>query len=610
MAQSYSLPAYDGAVRESTLGGHRATFGAFVVALFMLVLPLGAPAAHAETPSGLAVTLSEVTLSEPSADGTVKISGRVTNRSGTPLHSVNVTLWRSTVLLRSSNIVAAALEAERSPLGKEMSEVPTCVAELTSTGVTMSPGESEAFTVSAKLSEVEIVFPNASYWVGVNASASRTANGKAEVNGRARTLITLPGETTPAVSSVIEISAPPRQVAPDLFMDDDLVSDIAARLDVFADTASQPGYGYVLDPALVAELEDMADGYQVIASKGATQGKGAEAASALLAKLRALPASGYAARFALADPTVGDAEVRAARATQQVGMWLRALPDNSLAAAVQPSKVTLSGTLADQPINNAAVLMAMARVNPQVRLIRTTEDLVVDRLATPSWLERTPLAASANPKPPAEPQVDEKLVAKLNSLAAEMTKYGSAAPDSGASRLVDAQYARGASHWWDTDSSGRSTFLEEVDARLGGGAFGEGITLDVTPRFSMSSSESQFPVTLTNHLADQTVVRLIVTTDSPQRISFAQPEPLTLRHGASQTVTLVAKAESNGVVMARIHVETLDGHRLTPDSSVVVETTNLGRIGWVIVIVSGAVLVVTTARRIRQVRAQQREIRL
>ncbi len=610
MAQSYSLPAYDGAVRESTLGGPRAAFGALALALSLLAFLFPAPLAHAETPGGLTVTLSKVTLSEPTPDATVTLSGRVTNRSGMPLHDAQVTLWRSTVLLRSSHILSSALEAEQSPLGKAMSELPSGVVALTEDGATMSPGQSEAFTVKAKLSDLDLTLPNASYWVGINASASRTADGDTNAAGQARTLITLIGDTAPIVSSVIEISAPPRQVAPDLFLNDDLVSDIAARLDLFADAASQPEYSFVLDPALVAELEDMADGYRVITDSGTTPGKGVDAAAALLTKLRALPTSGYACRFAMADPNVGDAEARSARAAHQVGLRLKVLPEDVLDTAVQPATVTPVGVLADQPVNGAAVLLAMARVSPQVRLIRTTDDLVEDRLATPSWLKRTPFATEAIPETPIEPQVDQRLVTKLDSLATNMATYGAAAPDSGATELVDAQYARGASHWWDGNASGRSAFLSAVDARLGRKAFGDGITLDATPRFSMSSSESQFPVTLTNHLADQTVVQLVVHTDSPQRISFTQPEPLTLRPGSSQTATLTAKASSNGVVMAHIHVETLDGHKLTPESSVIVETTNLGRIGWVIVIVSGSVLLVSTARRIRQVRARQREIRL
>lgn len=609
MAQLYSLPAYDGAVRETTLGGLWATSRAVFVFISLLLFLVPAPAARAETTDGLTVTLEKASLSEPTEKGELTLSGRVTNRSGAPVHEVGVVIWRSTVILRSASVVADALEAERSPLGKPMAEIPSGVAKLTEDGVKLSPGESVPFTVQARLSELELTTGNATYWVGVNASASRIPDEKPSERGRARTLITLPGETPMSVSSVIEISSPPRQVAPNLFRDDDLVSDIAARLDVFADVAAQPGYTYVLDPSLVAELEDMSDGYLVVSGDGTVPGKGTATAAALLAKLRALPDDGFAGQFARADSRVGDAAERGASAAGRVGLKQPVLPERVVNDALLPSSVKPVGALADQPVNGAAVLLAKARLSPQVRLIRTTDDLVADRLATPSWLERTPPPTGGAGGRPGKPRGDEQLASKLDALADSMTTYGMAAPDSGALEMVDAQYARGASHWWDTDTANRSAFLDAVDRRLGKEAFGDGITLDATPRFSMSSSESHFPVTLTNHLADQTVVRVVVSTDAPQRISFDQPEPVTLRPGSSQTVTLLARASSNGLVVARIHAETLDGHMLTQKSSVIVETTNLGRIGWVIVIVSGTVLVVTTVRRFRQVRAQQREIR-
>ena len=60
------------------------------------------------------------------------------------------------------------------------------------------------------------------------------------------------------------------------------------------------------------------------------------------------------------------------------------------------------------------------------------------------------------------------------------------------------------------------------------------------------------------------------------------------------------------MVNALVHVETLDGRRLTPDAAIVVETTNVGVIGWVLVVSSAVVLLVTTVLRVRQVRAEQR----
>ena len=50
------------------------------------------------------------------------------------------------------------------------------------------------------------------------------------------------------------------------------------------------------------------------------------------------------------------------------------------------------------------------------------------------------------------------------------------------------------------------------------------------------------------------------------------------------------------------HVVSESGRRVTPNTRITVDVTELGMIGWIIVIASGAVLVGATAWRIRQVR--------
>ncbi len=68
------------------------------------------------------------------------------------------------------------------------------------------------------------------------------------------------------------------------------------------------------------------------------------------------------------------------------------------------------------------------------------------------------------------------------------------------------------------------------------------------------------------------------------------------------TVNIRPEATANGLVIARAHVATADGHRVTPDTSITVEITDLGVVAWIIVTVSGLVLVAATVFRIRQVR--------
>ena len=54
------------------------------------------------------------------------------------------------------------------------------------------------------------------------------------------------------------------------------------------------------------------------------------------------------------------------------------------------------------------------------------------------------------------------------------------------------------------------------------------------------------------------------------------------------------------------HVATANGRRVTEDIPLTIEVTDLGVVAWIIVAVSGIVLVAATAWRIRQVRRRDR----
>ena len=67
-----------------------------------------------------------------------------------------------------------------------------------------------------------------------------------------------------------------------LFRTDDLSGQLAGRLENLLDAAAQPGMSWLIDPALLDEVRDMADGYQVVDGSGTAPGTGAEVAAAWL----------------------------------------------------------------------------------------------------------------------------------------------------------------------------------------------------------------------------------------------------------------------------------------------------------------------------------------
>lgn len=622
--------------------------------LALLVLALAtAPVslARAADPLAISVVLTGVTASDTDAAGVVTVSGTVTNASTQPAYRVQAQLWRSTATLRSPQSVGDAVAGTPPPGRTVATEGAT--ADLSATP--LAPGETRQFMVRASLADMALTTADATYWVGVNVRSATSVNGGL-TTAEARTLLTLPGPTPTGIVTVIELSSRPRQVKPLLFADDTLATELAGRLRVLLDAAARPGASWVADPALIAEVTVMAGGYRVVDGNGNVEGTGSAVAQQWLADFEALTSDGHFSLFGRPDLTsalgsggealtarllkaslptergiitlaaVDSATLAAVKASGlpvlalDTGLptaWARA-GDTPLVSAVSPSAPLLAPSIADTPLNRSLVLAARARASgAQVRLVRTEDDLAADLTASqPGGVRRTLAdllgdapAAWSNPLTVAgdAPQVMRPGdVERLATLADAMQVYAAAAPASGVGDLIDAHLARAASGSWAGDPAGRESWLATLDARIGATALNRGLTLTALPRVLMSAAENEFPVTLTNALPDDVVLRVAASTDTPQRIRVEPSGEITVRAGTSTGGVLKAVASGNGVATALLHAETTDGRRLTSDVSVVVEATNLGALAWAIVAVSGAVLVVSTVLRIRQVRRRNR----
>ena len=610
-------------------------------------------------PLAVAAAEVQVTLTAATASGTgptdvVTVSGTITNPGAAPVHGVRAQLWRSTAILHSPAAIENATTGADVPPGRTVA----ADGALVEVDATLDPGEQRSFTVVATRAEAGLRSADATYWVGATVSARATPTG-ATTTTEARTLVSLPDTTPARVTTLVELSASPRQVRPNLFSDDALAAELTGRLAVLLDAAARPAASYVVDPALVVEVSDMADGYSVVAGDGVVEGSGRAVARAWLDELATLPdAAGYDSLFARpdllsarglgdddlvpellaasADPDAGrpllvvvdavdtatlealqplDAPV-VALDTGVAGVWARAA-GTPLLSAVRPARPLAGRALVDTPLNRAAALAASARAaGVQLRLVRNEADVAADRSAEPTWITRRSLAdlMADDPAPwsravtagphPADVLADDGL-AGLRALGDGLRAYAAAAPASGVADLVDRHLARAASESWAGDPEGRAAWLAAVDTRVGLAALGRGVSLSALPRFTMSSSENEFPVTVTNELADDVVLTVVAASDTPQRIRLEPSQPVTVRAGTSTGVVLRAVARANGVATATLHAESTDGRRLTGDVPVVVEATDLGAVGWVIVVVSGVVLVVTTALRIRRVRRRE-----
>lgn len=630
----------------------RRFLGPLISLLLLLALTLVGPPAHAaEQTVSFSLNQAEV------IDGRLRVSGTVTNTGAAPLRNLTLQLWRSARPLVSREAVEKALTEKTTTEGGVVSSTGATVTLAGSGDTPVEPGRASPFSLDAPVAALGMG-ASASYWVGVDAVGRAVGEGPIRTLGTARTLASSPRENV-AVASVVELSSQPRQIKENLFVDDGLAEELATgRLRQLLDAAADRGTDWFLDPSLLAEVRDMADGYLVQTPTERVEGTGAPAAQAWLASLGALdPARGHGGLFGTPDlASAGatkfpEAQRDAVAAGKRVetpaagrGLLLVS-PDAETVSEVAgvgapvlalgirpPAAVTTSGGVTvvevDQPsfaptallpdtaLNRRNTLAALALAGRgQVRWLRTPADLGSDTDPLPAGFTRKPLAAVLANEPvawePTGPARTGVLTAevreRLTRLGELLTTYGALSPESGIGGVADAQVARGASLWWADAGARQNAWLDAVTARV----TVEGtpaLTLDALPRFSMTGATSDFPVTVTNHLRDPALVRVVVTTDNPQRIRFTTPEPVTVAPGSSDTVTLAAMAAGSGVVTAEVHLETVDGRRLTPDTVITVETTNVGAVAWTLVIVSGIVLVVTTVVRIKKVRARQKGV--
>ncbi len=624
--------------------------------LFVLTIGVAPPAQAAGT---LDVTLKAVSVSGGAPTATLTITGTAVNHTAGPLYDAKALLWRSTDRLRTLSAVENALVSEP-PSGREVSDQPGEVAALTAPGAALLPGTPADFTVTAKLEDLDLS-ADASYVVGADAIAATAPGAEPGVVGRGRSLATVPGDTPPEVVNLIELASKPRRLRPDLFADDTLAAELSGRLKVLLDGVKATGATWIVDPSLVAEATDMADGYRVVDGAGSKAGTGQAAAAAWLTEFATLPrATGYLTLYGHPDlvgaTADGSATVldRALEASKGSGLDLpvvavvsrvsepalraaaaRRLPViatgvGSAKAWVSMGGAGVAGALRpDAPVNaqplggdsaltESATLLAVARATErQVRLIDNEAALARDAEATPGWVRRStlslllvddPKTVVDAPTPPDAPGgLTRSLVGRLDRLARDVDAYGSAARSSGLAALAAPLASNAASEAWLSDPQGRLAYLSQLEQRTGAAALAKGIVLTAPPRVTLASDRSPFPATIgvASTIPDPIRVRVVGVSDNSVRVSVRSSDWVTVRPGESQTVQLTATASANGIVPVTLYVETQDAKRVSADVVTSVEATNLGMVGWIIVGVSGVVLVVTTALRIRQVRRRR-----
>src|SRR5690606_15710606 len=107
-----------------------------------------------------------------------------------------------------------------------------------------------------------------------------------------------------------------------------------------------------------------------------------------------------------------------------------------------------------------------------------------------------------------------------------------------------------------------------------------------------------------NGLPFAVTVRLVFDSAAPQRIQVPPTEFVTVEPGENLTLNVAPEATSNGVVAVAAALQTKGEETFGAPVTIEITATDLGRVGWIIIIVSGAVVLGGTFLRIRAVQRE------
>ncbi|MET0642322.1 MAG: DUF6049 family protein [Jiangellaceae bacterium] len=123
---------------------------------------------------------------------------------------------------------------------------------------------------------------------------------------------------------------------------------------------------------------------------------------------------------------------------------------------------------------------------------------------------------------------------------------------------------------------------------------------------TLSGDKGTFPLTVSNGLPQPVLVSVDVQADYPDRMSVADVPPQRVNAGENATVEVTAEATANGKVPVTVRLTAADGSSLGPPQQMIVNATDYGAIGWIVVI--AAVFLFATAAVLRLIRARRRPV--
>ncbi len=638
------LPVYHGAVKA-----HRWILRALVALVLLIPVTAFTPTtARAESPGLIDVSItgnSTPVLDLSAPDQVVELSGTIINTSTSRVRFTAVDFWQSGTPITSESELTATLDSPAAvPIGRRVppSSIESGHVQRIQEDGWFSPGQRATFLVRATVGELGFVTDGSAYLVGVHVRGLVEGEEGRQTVGRGRILVAAASYPLPS-SQVVKLAAGPQRTPGGDFMDNSLASAITSELDELLFIAEDSDATVILDPMLLMDVRALAEEHTVSGVEVAPVTAAAQWAS----RMEALIRDGRVFRLPW-----GDIDLPRARAvehlTDAVGWSDDALTDPELRALPLAADLgTSASSDMARELSRLGFEMALARNTSggsigSLRVVQVVEPYregmapggsntsaqqVGRRVATevvaqdpPTYLARNVDEAQSIASLPAESVVEpigdsdgpatftpmrdvphwNELSSRIESLFADAAFRRDLTGNDDLPQLERLAAAAMSSSFTTEEAA-----LEWMTSDSVAVADPDRITISAADQFVMASRSNAFPVTITNGLNVPVTLRVVFDSDAPQRIRVPATEFVTIEAGENRVVTMTPEASSNSVVSIEAHMETEGGQRFGTPVTIEITATQLGRVGWIIIIVSGAVVLGGTVWRIRAVQSER-----
>lgn len=614
----------------------RALMVAALLALAGIAMPT--PAAAAGDYLQVEITgVSTPVLELDNPDQIVELTGTLTNTSTSPIRYVNVHFWRLDEPITSPGMLEEF--TADTPVGARLTSEEAGNLDILTREDEFAPGQRATFSVKASVAQLTqgnypLTRDDAAYLLGVQVRGIPSVGGN-QVVGEDQVVVVATGDTIES-SAIVELTAPISWQPDGRFVDDSLDEDLAGRLDTLLASAEREGVIAAVDPALLEAVGRMTEPHVV----GGEEVEGSGVAIGWLNRVQALADAGRLWRLPYGNPDL----VRARDAGELDSTWtasLSATPEDQLdlplVAIVGPgadtslvSSLTGVQTVVARDADGAsagspAVLGSTATADvaalpdgvragrlladellagrPPTYLISTPSDDAVDRLAAGARARvvPSPYPTAVLSWPAATDDEPWASVAEALREGEGVTAFHQELMNTDEPEDLTVVRALAFSSGFDDEDQALAYVADAVPAKVDVSL----VTLNAVQSFVMGSRTNTFPATVTNGLDIPVQVTIQFSSDAPQRISVPDVGPVMVGPGESVTVEITPEATANGVTLVHGLLTTTQGTPLDDSVTIEITATNFGRVGWIIIVASGAVVVGGSALRIRAVQRER-----